>query len=313
MTRENDHELLDRIVAHFNMKKKGQGWWGCCPAHDDRSPSFSAWLDKDHHLRVNCLAGCRRDDVVAALQGLGLWFGEKDEKAATRAAPQHQDKGPDAAQRRSFDYAVKVWREGQPLAFTLSEVYLRHRGIFLKTWPAALRHHPETSFSVEGGPSLKLPTLLCRLDDIKTNDFRGVIRIALAPDGKGKCKDPRLGTSIKRVNGILSGAVLKLTGDEDVLEGLAIAEGPETALALMAANVRPIWATAGTTNMKAFPVLAGVESLTICADVEPSGAGVRAAEACAARWRAAGREVRVVIPRGDTDKRDFNDLIEVDS
>ncbi len=38
------------------------------------------------------------------------------------------------------------------------------------------------------------------------------------------------------------------------------------------------------------PILPGVEALTILADHDP--AGLRAADACADRWRRAGREVR---------------------
>ena len=47
--------------------------------------------------------------------------------------------------------------------------------------------------------------------------------------------------------------------------------------------------------MAAFPVLVGVETLTLFADNDLSGAGLRAANEVAARWRSAGRRARVYL------------------
>jgi hypothetical protein len=43
-----------------------------------------------------------------------------------------------------------------------------------------------------------------------------------------------------------------------------------------------------------FPVLAGIEALTIFADADAPG--MQAAEICATRWRAAGCETRITSP-----------------
>jgi hypothetical protein len=84
-----------------------------------------------------------------------------------------------------------------------------------------------------------------------------------------------------------------------------LAEGIETALAVMADGWMPVWATVDAGNMAAFPVLSGIESLTLFADNDLSGTGLNAAEACVARWRGAGRESRIVMPtRADTDWND---------
>lgn len=84
--------------------------------------------------------------------------------------------------------------------------------------------------------------------------------------------------------------VVRLTPDEDVTLGLAIAEGIETALA---APLRPIWACLVANNMAAFPVLPGIDALTIFADNDASGTGIRVARECAERWHAADREVTI--------------------
>jgi putative DNA primase/helicase len=89
--------------------------------------------------------------------------------------------------------------------------------------------------------------------------------------------------------------IVRLSRDEDVLQGLFIASGLETSLDTMAKNARPMWSMGSDTSMAKFPVLAGIEALSIIADHDKNGAGEKAARAAAARWLEAGREVRVKI------------------
>ena len=58
--------------------------------------------------------------------------------------------------------------------------------------------------------------------------------------------------------------------------------------------------------MRAFPVLAGIEALTILVDHDVSGEGQFAAAICAQRWREAGREVVRLMPR--IAGTDFNNI-----
>ena len=78
-----------------------------------------------------------------------------------------------------------------------------------------------------------------------------------------------------------------------MLEGLFLAEGLETSLDAMSRGLRPIWSTGSTACMVKFPLIGGVEALTIIADNDASGAGQRAATEAAARWIEAGRGARV--------------------
>jgi hypothetical protein len=59
--------------------------------------------------------------------------------------------------------------------------------------------------------------------------------------------------------------------------------------------VTPVWAAIDASNLAAFPVLSGIESLVIFADHDDTGLG--AAKLCARRWRESSREVRVRKPR----------------
>ena len=53
------------------------------------------------------------------------------------------------------------------------------------------------------------------------------------------------------------------------------------------------WSTGSTAIMAKFPVLSGIEALTIIADHDLNGAGLRAASEAADRWQTAGRETHV--------------------
>jgi hypothetical protein len=44
-----------------------------CPAHEDRTPSFTVHDDPNGRLLVNCKTGCPQPSVIAALRRLGLW------------------------------------------------------------------------------------------------------------------------------------------------------------------------------------------------------------------------------------------------
>lgn len=81
-----------------------------------------------------------------------------------------------------------------------------------------------------------------------------------------------------------------------------IGEGLETALSVMAMDRGPIWALGSTSGMKTLPVFKDIERLVIWADhdrVDPRTGkqpGIEAADICAARWRAAGRKVKIWVP-----------------
>ena len=69
----------------------------------------------------------------------------------------------------------------------------------------------------------------------------------------------------------------------------------ENGLAIMTiAGWRPVWAAMSAGAISHFPILSGIESLTIFAD--PEQIGMNAARACGRRWADAGRDVTIVAP-----------------
>jgi hypothetical protein len=121
----------------------------------------------------------------------------------------------------------------------------------------------------------------------------GIQRTFLTPDGK-KITRRMLGSS----------GVVMLSPDEEITYGLGLSEGMENGLAVMTvAQLRPVWAAMSAGAIRSFPVLSGVQSLTIFAD--PEQVGMAAARECAQRWADTGKEATIVSPpRSD---RDWND------
>jgi Toprim domain len=108
-----------------------------------------------------------------------------------------------------------------------------------------------------------------------------------------------------RALGATGHAAIKLTDDPEVTHHLAIGEGVETTLSGMTLGYAPAWAIGCAGGLRAFPVLAGIESLTVLVDHDR--AGQEAAAACSARWTSAGREVFRFVPRQPG--ADVNDLL----
>ena len=71
-------------------------------------------------------------------------------------------------------------------------------------------------------------------------------------------------------------------------------------------NFVPMWAAGSTSQLKDFPVLAGVECLTILADNDENEASVDAASAVYWRWKDAGRTVHIRQPK---ERGDLNEIM----
>ena len=59
------------VLGRLENVTGGYGkWMGCCPAHDDKSPSL-AISETDDRVLIHCFAGCETEDVLATI-GLSL-------------------------------------------------------------------------------------------------------------------------------------------------------------------------------------------------------------------------------------------------
>lgn len=246
------------------------------PNHSKRDRSLAVTFNSDGSFVTHSFAGddfrqCR--DYVKARLGLSA----DAPLPANDNLPQHDP----IDDRARIERGMRIWREAGPITNTVAETYLRARGVAYEG--DALRFHPSCPFRRE-----RHPALVGLMTDAVTGEPRGVHRTALLPDGSDKAAPGKM------MLGAAKNAVVRLSADEDAIDGLGIAEGIETALAV---DFRPVWACLSAGNIASLPVLPGIESLTIFADNDASGTGLRAARECARRWHGADREVTIIVPK----------------
>ena len=200
--------------------------------------------------------------------------------------------------QRNAEAAARIWKETYPIAGTAGEAYLRKRGIELAAVPdfGGLRWHPKCPW--QGGP---IGCVVSRFTDTITGEPRGIHRRPI--DGQKP-----------RTLGPMKDCVIRVWPDDMVTTGLVLGEGVESTLAAACqithrgTLLQPAWAAGCADNMKRFPVLPGIEALTLLVDHDASGTGQDAAATCARRWLAAGREVIRLTPK--VVGADFNDIIK---
>ena len=147
------------------VRKTAGGWVARCPAHDDKNPSLSVWLDKEGNIALKCHAGCKFDDICRAA---GVAPRDLFSHPATAGAP---GRAQGAAQTQSrivanYDYYAK---DGKPIVRVVRKepkAFLRMSpdgkggwkwggtgsAVALYRWPelAAAVGRGETVFLVEG-------------------------------------------------------------------------------------------------------------------------------------------------------------------
>jgi putative DNA primase/helicase len=227
-----------------------------------------------------------RDYVAAALglRGGGDGFRFRVPSRSISQTESLRAKSQCAASRHASEFPLQLWSEAISARGTPAEKYLTSRQLALPDrHEEVLRFHPSCIF----GKGTRHPCMVALYRDIKTNEPEAIHRTALTPDGK---------KIDRKVLGPKGGCAIKLSPDEDVAEGLTIAEGIETALAGMALNFRPAWALGTAGEVAKFPPLSGIECLTILVDNDASGTGQASALECSERWTRAGREVFRVLP-----------------
>jgi hypothetical protein len=263
------------------------------PGHSRKDRSLSIKVDpaaRDGFI-VHSFAGddpilCR--DYVRAALGLGGWEGRHRQSSGRLSRPCTIVPGDESASRSLL--ALRIWNEARDPCGTIVATYLASRGLTLPQDVAGevIRFHPRLKFE---GASVGAMVTLFR--DIRTDTPSGIHRTFIDSAG-GKLGRKMLGRT--------KHAVIKLDADETVTSGLTIGEGVETCLAARLAGFRPVWALGSVGTIAAFPVLAGIEAITILA--ENDGASTRAVKECASRWHAGGREVFAVKPLVGKDLND---------
>ena len=243
-------------------------------------PKRGLWKDFESGEGGDLLA------LVARERGVGLGeavrIAERDYLGAM-STPPAQVRSPAPSPSSAVDYdaearvraALRAWRESVPLAGTLAERYLIERrklDVRRLLLDHALRWHPG------------IRALVGLMTDPASGEPIGVHRTYLDANG-AKIERKMLGRQ----------GVVRLSADDTVSVAVGLTEGLEDGLAVLLSGWSPIWAATSAGALAKFPVLAGIESLTLFADAD--SAGMQSADACRDRWINAGREVVIAAPR----------------
>lgn len=223
-------------------------------------------------------------------------------------SPQEPSQRPsvgDDEDRRALASARRIVAELAPVLGSPGEAYLRDiRRIDTAAIADILEHvdaigwNPAVYFNEPGNPlhGQRPGCIVGVMTDPVTAAPTGAISRTYIHNGRKIGKAKTLGRPV---------GIVRLTPDDEVLGGLHLSEGLETALAAMSIGLRPMWSTGSSGVLAAFPVLPAIEAVTVIVDHDArSGAGEKSARECEARWRAAGQEVALLMSDAPGDLND---------
>jgi len=233
----------------------------------------------------------RRGDPMTCLCG-------RDHRPATGRRP---DAPKAKSQTKSSASVARILREAKPDRGRVA-AYLKHRGLSGQV-PAALLFHPALGYYEGDGKTTKLigsyPAIVMAVCDATGKPLAQVHRVYLDPKGAGKADVPEP----KKLLGQGRGGAIHLVEPADVL---ALAEGPETGMAVLEATGTPTWSAISGPNLAAVEVPDQVKTVELWGDADAGGEGQRFALAAAARHHTAGRRVYVLLP---PEGRDWLDVL----
>ncbi len=127
--------LVDVIGRRVPLVKKGQNYWGCCPFHNEKTPSFSVAEDKGFYHCFGC--GAHGDIISFIMNTEHVEYPTAIQELADMAGlkvPEYKPKSPErvAAEDSYFDICEKAATEYQKLLFTpdgaVALEYIKKRG-----------------------------------------------------------------------------------------------------------------------------------------------------------------------------------------
>ncbi|MGL4961004.1 MAG: DUF7146 domain-containing protein [Inquilinus sp.] len=241
---------------------------------------FEAGIGGDPLDLIRLIHGGTTGDAIRIARERFLGSEPASHPSPARASPPASSSTPAHGANASDDKAEKIatalaiWEASQPIQKTLGARYLVEvRGIpkSVGTFPHSLRWHEPKRM------------IVALMRDPVSDEPCGIHRTFLDADGR-KIERKMLGRS----------GAIKLSPNDEVTVGLGITEGLEKGLSLVAIEWRPIWVCPFAGAISTFPVLPGIECLSIFSDGDAPG--LRAADSCAQRWTEAGAKVFIRTP-----------------
>jgi DNA primase len=302
-------DVVSLVAQRVELKRKGSLFWGLCPFHKEKSPSFKVDNVRRAYHCFGCGAGGDAIDWLIKMEAMS--FPDAVKALNRDALPETKRPRPfyapkPAEEREPFLEALRMWDAAKSARGTVVEEYLRARGI-KQPVSEQLRFSPR----LRHGPTKRhFRAMLARISDDRgfcavqrtflVNDKPDKIRI---PSGEGK------NLPAKMTKGPMRGGAVRLRMPAGEMLGLA--EGVETALSAAQLYSLPVWAVCGK-RFGAIELPAQIKQLVIFGD--PGDDGRQAAFDAQDFWEMKGLRVEVIFPAADFKKAgikdDFNDLLK---
>jgi hypothetical protein len=291
-------DILDIVERYVALKRRGHDWWGRCPIHIERTPSFvvsprhrnfRCWGCNAHGDVIDFLAAVERLDTRGALARLRDLIGGAAPDPAAKAARTERTAALDAQDTaRRVARALAILGESVPLTVNSPELpvkYLTERRGITRWQPDTLRWHPACPWGQDRVGCLVVPV------SNVAGDVTGIWRIRPSLDGP---------VERRGLGSVLGGCARVI--DDAAPPVIAVAEGVEDALSAWVLTTYPCWAALSTAGMAVLELPAAFREVLICADAD--AVGLTAAKALATRMRAQGRDVRIIQPLAGKDAND---------
>lgn len=295
---------LPQIARALNGKVSGRQVVAAGPGHSHRDQSLSVRLSvaSPDGFLVHSHAGddwrvCR--DYVADRLGLSRdrWRDQQEPDPAQAAQREERrrraEESEAAADARRQIAALRIWKSGHDPRGSVVETYLASRRLIFEPdiFGEVLRFVERCPW----GEGATVPAMVAAMRCVRTGEIKAIHRTALTHDAR------KIG---RKMLGPTAGAAVMIDPEEAVSTGLAIGEGIESCLAARQLGIRPVWALGSTGGIAGFPVLPGIETLTLLVENDANGASEQACRRPGDRWHQAGRAVDVVRPRLGKDLND---------
>ncbi|MEE9290221.1 MAG: toprim domain-containing protein [Alphaproteobacteria bacterium] len=286
--------------AEMLTKDLGGCWHGtygiaCCPAHEDKNPSFSIRDGDGGNLLTHCFSGCSPEAVWAALRDRGLvaQAADRPRERHHRRRPQRPDK-PTPEPSPNQDHALDNWHSARPAPGTVTATYLRHRSITCAI-PPTIRDHPGLKHGPTGQNLRAMVVAITGAD----RKVIAVQRTFLRVDGRGKANvsQPKLTLGPMRDGAVRLGPAGLVLG---------IAEGVESGLSAMQLFVLPVWCSLSASRLDRLWLPPEAREVHIFGD--NGTPGHEAAERAARAYQAQGCQVFLRFPPKDIG--DWNDYLQ---
>ncbi|MCD7708680.1 MAG: DNA primase [Clostridiales bacterium] len=136
------NDIVDVIGGYVSLQKKGSAYFGLCPFHNEKTPSFSVSRDKQMFYCFGCGAG---GNVFSFLMKYdSCTFPEAMQVLAERAGMSLPDNAPTEAQKRESDFRAQLLSANKEAATYYYKLLRSKRGERARNYFAGRGLSPET-------------------------------------------------------------------------------------------------------------------------------------------------------------------------